>query len=289
MYGESVCVNSCHETKKGLGMDISLILKQLDDAKRTAQSGTEYWRARDIQPILGYQDWRHFESVIGKAKMACDSTGYDSRHHFVETDKKVSIGSGATRKMMDYFLSRYACYLIAMNGEPQKPEIGAAQTYFTVQTRRQEIEDKLTYEKKRLSLRQRVKDANRHLAGAAKDAGVTNFPEFQDWGYRGLYDLRTHEIRRKKNIPEKHNIMDYAGRLELAANEFRITQTEDRLKRQKLSGQDVASRAHHAVGKEVRAAIIRVGGVMPEELPIEEPINKVQARLKKQLPKPDES
>lgn len=265
-------------------MDISSILKQLDAAKRATSNGVEYWYAREIQSILGYQEWRHFEGVVNKAKIACDSTGYVPDRHFVETDKMVPIGSSAIRTTNDYFLTRYACYLIAMNGDPQKPEIGAAQTYFAVQTRRQEIEDQLTYDKKRLMLRQRVKDANRHLAGAAKDAGVDNFPQFQDSGYRGLYSMPAYEIRNRKGIPQKENILDYAGRLELAANEFRITQTEDRLKRENIRGQQDASRAHYAVGNEVRAAIRRVGGKMPENLPKEEPIKKVQARLKKQLP-----
>src|SRR5712692_3393813 len=160
----------------------------LERSKRYTRGNREYWKGRDLQRILAYNSWENFENVIEKALMACESTGINPKYHFHETMNMVEIGSGAKGKRKDYYLTRYACYLIAMNGATNKPEIATAQTYFAVQTRRQELQDKLTDNERRIYLRKRIKNENRKLASAAKRAGVTRFPLFQDAGYRGLYE-----------------------------------------------------------------------------------------------------
>ena len=193
------------------------IISELESAKRITKDGTQYWHARDIQPVLGYVEWRHFQSVIERAKMACEGVGADYENHFVGTAKMVDIGSGTRRRVEDYFLSRYACYLIAMNGDSNKPQIGFAQTYFAIQTRRMELLDQQTEQLRRLQLRDRVRNANKQLAGAAKAVGVQRYAVFQDAGYRGLYDMRLAQIKDYKRIDGKENLLDRAGRAELDA------------------------------------------------------------------------
>lgn len=221
--------------------DTSLILRRLlDDARKFMTDGTEYWLARDLQEMLGYSKWANFANVIEKAKTGCDALGIDSSDHFAATGKMVPIGSGAEVVKHDFFLSRYACYLIAMNGESSKPEIAFAQTYFAIQTLRQEAFNQLPEDEKRLQVRDRIRRSNRALQGAAKAAGVTRYDIFNDAGYRGMYNAGVGTIKAMKGIDTKEDLLDCVGRVELAANEFRITQTEQKLKEEKIKGQDPA-------------------------------------------------
>lgn len=261
-------------------MQLDLVITALNDRRKIAPNGQEYWMARDLLVVLGYSDWRNFRAVIDRARMACDSSGVCSDDHFVEFAEMVPIGSGAKVERENWYLSRYACYLIAMNGDPGKPEIATAQTYFAVQARRQEQFDQLTEEEKRLELRERVRVANTCLAGAAKEAGVQNFALFQDAGYRGLYGMGVPEIKAKKRIPPKEKLLDCVGRAELAANEFRITQTEQKINRNRIQGEAEATSTHHEIGREVRETIRRIGGKMPEDLPAEASIKKIEANRK---------
>jgi DNA-damage-inducible protein D len=256
----------------------------LNDIKKTAKNGGEYWMGKDLQPILGYATWENFDKVIKKAKMACESTGEKSENHFRETTSMVEIGSGAMREEANYFLDRYACYLIAMNGDSSKPEIGLAQTYFAIQTRRQEISDEnlLSDTQKRIELRDRVKDATKHLGSAAKAAGVQH-ALFHDAGYRGLYGMGLRDIKKKKGLSEKESLFDRAGRAELAANEFRATQTEQVLKRDQIKGEQAARNTHHRVGLEVRKTIANLGGTMPEDLQSEPSIKKLASKSSKKI------
>ncbi|NQT91549.1 MAG: DNA damage-inducible protein D [Lentisphaerae bacterium] len=255
----------------------------LDTARQTARNGSSYWRARDLQVCLQYEEWRNFDAVIGKAMTACENSGAEKCNHFVETTKMVTIGSDAQRTAKDYFLSRYACYLVAMNGDPSKPHIAAAQTYFAVQTRRQEQTDSLTEQEKRIHLRARVKDANKHLTCAAKAVGVQQYGLFHDAGYRGLYGMGLSAIKQRKRLAKKDDLLDHSGRAELAANEFRITQTEQALKKDSVRGQKRAEETHHRVGAKVRRTIAELGGTMPENLPPEPSIKKLSAAQRKAL------
>ncbi len=259
------------------------IINELDKAKKLSAKGGEYWMGRDLQPILGYATWENFQKVIEKARMACESTGIDPNDHFRDTTKMITAGKGATGQKSDCFLTRYACYLVAMNGESSKPQIGIAQTYFAVQTRRQEIFDKLTERERRIQLRDRVKRANIRLSSTAKQAGVQKYAIFHDAGYRGLYEMGVIDIKRKKGIPQNEDLLDRAGRTELAANEFRITQTEEKLVRDRISEERKAIDTHFDVGREVRATIKKLGGTMPENLPPEESIKKIGRKKPKEI------
>lgn len=262
---------------------IDSVIKELDSAKRVSKRGGEYWMSREIQKILGYSMWENFQNVIKKARMACMSTGVDENDHFRDTTKMVAIGSGAMVQTTDCFLTRYACYLIAMNGEASKPEIGAAQTYFAIQTHRQEMQDQLTDSERRLQLRDRVRNANKSLMSTAKKAGVQRYAIFQDAGYQGLYEMGLADIKQRKGLFDKDNLLDRAGRTELAANEFRITQTEEKLARDGINTEARAITTHHNVGSEVRNVIKKIGGTMPENLPPEEPIKKLTSKKRKAL------
>jgi len=257
------------------------VIKELDSAKRLSKRGGEYWMGREIQKILGYLTWESFQNVIKRARMACASTGLDDNDHFRDTTKVMVVGKGASMQVSDCYLTRYACYLIAMNGETSKPEIGAAQTYFAVQTRRQEIQDQLTDAERRLQLRDRVKNANKSLMSAAKKAGVQRYAIFQDAGYQGLYEMGLTEIKQSKGLSDKENLLDRAGRTELAANEFRITQTEEKLVRDRIDTESRAINTHREVGSEVRNVIKKIGGTMPENLPPEEPIKQLLTSKKR--------
>jgi DNA-damage-inducible protein D len=254
-----------------------VVMTELDRKKQEAPNGEDYWMARDIQLILGYDEWRNFQSVVEKAKMACEGSGVNSTYHFVDTNKVIRAGKGAKLERADCYLTRYACYLIAMNGESSKPAVASAQSYFAVQTRRQEISD----QEKRIALRDRVRKGYKILHGTAKGAGVIRFGLFNDAGYRGLYGMGLAEIKQRKRIPAKDDLLDRAGRAELAANEFRVTQTQQKLERERIQGERAAIETHRAVGSEVREAIRRIGGTMPENLPTEAPIKKLIADHRK--------
>ena len=256
------------------------VVNLLDSKRKAAPNGQPMWSARDVMTILGYKDWRSFKDVIEKAKTACENSSQFSTNHFVEAPDMVDIGSGAKREVENLVLSKYACYLVAMNGESSKPEVATAQTYFAVQTHKQESQDLLTEEERRLLLRNRVKDANKKLGGAAQAAGVrgTMFGVFHDAGYKGLYGGRGKKaIKKAKGIAAKDDLLDCIGRAELAANEFRITQTEEKLSKDNVSGEANAINTHFAVGVLVRRTIQEIGGTMPEKLPAEFSIKKLAA------------
>jgi DNA-damage-inducible protein D len=259
----------------------------LDQLRKVGPKGHEYWEAREIQLPLGYARWEDFEAVIQKARMTCESMGTEPRNHFHLVVKLVPIGSGAQRKIDDYLVSRYGAYLIAMNGNSKIPQIAAAQNYFAVQTRKQELTEQFGIDiAKRAELRVRVKDANKHLVEAAKYAGVQRYDLFHAAGYHGLYTMPLKQIKEKKGIDPKEDLLDRAGRAELAANEFRITQAEEKLKREKIQGQDRALAAHKKVGEAVRKTISELGGTMPEDLPAEPSLKKLerQGKNRKTLP-----
>jgi DNA-damage-inducible protein D len=266
---------------------IEYVKTALDSRIHVTPKGNPYWYGRDVMEILAYADWDNFRRVVGKAKTACDNSGKFSTNHFRDITEMIEAGKGARRKRENMVLSRYACYLIAMNGDTSKPEVSTAQTYFAVQTHRSEVEQSLTDEQRRLLLRNRVKDANKKLMGAAKAAGVVRFPIFQDAGYKGLYGgLGRDEIKHVKRISQTEELLDCIDREELAANEFRITQTEAKLKREGIQGEERAINAHFSVGKRVRQAIKDIQGTMPEQLPSVPSIKKLsdkQARHTKKL------
>lgn len=261
-----------------------------ETSKQTDASGKEFWFARDLQKILEYAEWRNFAKAISRAISSCETSGNDKRHHFVEINKMVSIGSGAERMQADYRLSRYACYLIVQNGDPSKPLIAAGQTYFAVQTRRQELADEafnqLDEDRQRLLLRRQIKDHNTALADAAHAAGVcrpVEYAVFQNHGYKGLYGgLGQAEIHKRKGLKKSQKILDHMGSTELAANLFRATQTADKLNREDVRNKQEANRIHYDVGSKVRQTIRDLGGAMPEDLPTpEKSIKKLEAEQKK--------
>jgi DNA-damage-inducible protein D len=257
--------------------------------KRSRADGAEFWSARDLARVLEYSIFRNFLPVIEKAKEACAKSGHAVADHFAEMRNMVDIGSGAQREIEDWALSRYACYLVIQNADPSKPLVALGQTYFAVQTRRQELADDkaLKEDQKRLLLRQEMKKHNKHLAGAAKDAGVIqplDYAIFMDHGYRGLYGgLGMRDVHERKRLKPKEHILDHMGSTELAANLFRATQTEEKLRRENVRSKDEANRIHKEVGRKVRQTIHELGGTMPENLPVAESIKKVESREKKRL------
>jgi DNA-damage-inducible protein D len=262
--------------------------KGFEELRQTNAHGAEYWSARALQKLLGYAQWRRFEDAINRAKISCEQSGNNPTDHFAGAGKMIGLGKGGERNVDDYHLSRFACYLIAQNGDPRKTEIAVAQKYFAIQTRRQELSDEAVRERERLQLRKQTRTEFRALSGAAQDAGVQGrmFGVFHEAGYKGLYGgLDTDQLKARKSIPKKENLMDRMDTTELAANQFRMTQTREKLERQGIRGQDRAIKAHHEVGKEVREAIRRIGGTMPENLPAAEHIRKVEKRLKRAKPR----
>ena len=259
--------------------------------RRTNEEGHEYWSARDLAKILGYKEWRNFTTAIEKAKEACEHSGQAVSDHFVEANKMVTLGSGAQRKTQDYYLSRYACYLIVQNADPSKPIVALGQTYFAVQTRRQEITDELAElpeDQLRLLRRSQMNVYNSQLAEVAQNAGVIearDFAIFQDHGYKGLYGgLGARDIHARKGLKKSQHILDYMGSDELAANIFRASQTKQKIERDQVQGKEAANRTHHEVGREVRKTIKRLGGTMPEDLPKpEKSIQQLQREEQKRL------
>ena len=262
--------------------------KSFESIKQTNEHGAEYWSARDLQLLLGYSQWRRFEQAIERAISSCQQSGNKPDYHFAGAGKMVDLGSGSQRELVDYHLSRFACYLIAQNGDPRKPEIAQAQKYFAVQARRQELNDQAAADIERLELRKQTAEEFKALSGAAQDAGVQNkmFGVFHDAGYKGLYGgLGRDAIKRRKAVPEKDNLLDRMNATELAANQFRMTQTRDKLAREGVRNPSQAIQTHEQVGKEVRDAIKRIGGTLPENIPPAEHIKEVEKRLKAATPK----
>ena len=253
--------------------------KDFEGIKKIDENGIEFWTARELMALLGYTEWRNFEEVIGKAAQACLTSGQDVDNHFVKSTKMVKIGSNTMREVRDYKLGRYACYLIAQNGDPNKLEIAMAQTYFAIQTRRQEIFEQLPDTSKRLFIRNQVSDHNKKLFKTAKEAGVSKFGLFNDAGYQGLYGASLSDVETKKGI-KKGELLDRAGSTELAANLFRITQTDEKLKKDKIQGDRAASQTHFMVGGKVRQTIKEIGGTTPEQLPPEKHIKEVKKEIK---------
>jgi DNA-damage-inducible protein D len=256
--------------------------------KQINEHGAEHWSARDLQPLLGYSQWRRFDDTIKRAIASCEASGNHAANHFADAGKMVSIGSGGQRQLEDKHLSRFACYLIAQNGDPRKPEIAYAQQYFAIQTRRQELSEQAIADMERLEIRKQTSAEFKALSGAAQDAGVQSkmFGIFHDAGYKGLYGgLGSAAIKTRKAIPAEDNLLDRMAATELAANQFRMTQTRDKLARERIHDQSQAIKTHEQVGKEVRAAIKRIGGTLPEQIPPAEHIKEVEKRLKKTTPK----
>ncbi len=265
--------------------------KRFEEIKHIREDGTEYWSARELAIALEYTQWRNFDKVIGRAMIACENSGHSVLNDFAEVSKIVRAGA-TSKPTKDYELSRYACYLIVQNGDPRKEVIALGQTYFAIQTYRQEVADhfnQLDEDRRRLVVRGDIKQWNQLLAETAHDAGViTNeeFAIFQNAGYMGLYGgLDVEEIHARKELEVGQKILDYMGSTELIANLFRISQTEEKLRKDKVQGAEVATSVHYNVGKEVRAAIEKIGGTMPEDLPTpEKSIQQIEqeqmARLK---------
>ncbi|MFA6969962.1 MAG: DNA damage-inducible protein D [Gallionella sp.] len=262
--------------------------QSFEELKQSNEHDAEYWSARDLQPLLGYSQWRRFEDAIKRAITSCEQSGNNPVHHFAGAGKPIVGGKGAVQTVDDYQLSRFACYLIAQNGDPRKPEIAHAQKYFAIQARKQELSEQLAADQERLELRKQTSEEFKMLSGAARQAGVQDkmFGVFHDAGYKGLYGgLGGDAIKTRKNIPVKEQLLDRMNSTELAANQFRMTQTRDKLARDSISSQQQAIRTHEQVGKEVRAAIERIGGTLPEQIPPAEHIKEVEKRIKNAVPK----
>ena len=253
------------------------------------ENGNEFWTARDLYKVLEYTEYRNFLPAARKAWTACQQSGFNPNDHFVPFNDMVRIGSGAERQVDNIKMSRYACYLTVQNADPSKPIVAQAQTYFAAQTRRAEIlldNSPLTEEEqRRLLLRSEMKKHNSQLAGAAKEAGVTtgkDYAIFQNAGYQGLYDgLTKNDIHERKGLTKSQDILDHMGSTELAANLFRATQTEEKLKKDNIKGKEKANQVHRQIGAKVRKVIEDIGGTMPEDLPVVESIKKLERKEKK--------
>lgn len=261
-----------------------------ESIKHIDESGNEYWTSRTMWKILEYTEYRHFLPVIEKAKTACQNSGQRTEDHFEDILEMVRIGSGAERSMDSVKLSRYACYLIVQNADPNKTIVAQGQTYFAIQTRIAEVRQMSEYqelsgeEEKRLFLRTEMLKHNSLLASAAKDAGVIDskdYAVFQNWGYQGLYGgMKAKDIHQRKGLKKSQKILDHMGSTELAANLFRATQTEEKLRRENIKGKQRANLTHYEVGAKVRQTIKELGGTMPEDLPTAESIKIVEKKQK---------
>ena len=266
-----------------------------DDIRKIDEDGNEYWLARELSRVLEYSDFRNFTNAIDKSKEACVNSKQRVSDHFVDVNEMVQIGSGAERSLPSVKLSRYACYLIVQNADPSKEVVANGQTYFAVQTRIAEIKQMDEYnrlsteEERRLFLREELAQHNTQLADAAKGAGVIepiDYAIFQNHGYKGLYGgLDAKGIHKHKGLKKSQKILDHMGSTELAANLFRATQAEEKLRREEIKGKFNANKAHYEVGAKVRQTIDELGGTMPEDLPTVESIKKVETKQRKQLSK----
>lgn len=259
-------------------------MDRLEQLKRQTIDGTDYWTAREIHAELGYPNWREFESVISRAAAAFRGNNVDPSHQIVETHKLMGVGKGAQNVGVDYFLSRPACYLIAMNGDPNKPEIAAAQAYFVIKTREKELDEQDDKDAKRLELREKISQSFRRVSGVAKSAGVPNNLQgvFHDARYRGLYGMTAKQVQAKKGLSPKEQLFDRAGPLELSANDFQMNLAAEVIGREKIKGQQPVIKKNEDVAKRVRAAISDSGGTMPENLPLDSPISEVRKRIRAQ-------
>lgn len=277
-------------------MSIRLTKKSVtlfESIKEVDNNGYEYWNSRKLARVLDYSDYRNFITVIGKAKEACWNSGNAIEDHFVDFTEMVIIGSGAERPVDSVKLSRYACYLIVQNADPSKTIVAQGQTYFAIQTRIAEVQQMKEYqelsseEEKRLFLRTELQKHNSQLASAAKDAGVIDSKDyaiFQNYGYQGLYGgMTAKDIHTKKGLKKSQKILDHMGSTELAANLFRATQTEEKLRRENIQGKQQANMTHYEVGAKVRQTIKELGGTMPEDLPTAESIKAVEKKKQKLL------
>ena len=274
--------------------DINTINESLfESIKHINEYGMEYWTARELMPVLEYKQWRQFSDTVDRAKTSCELSGNAVSLHFADVRKSSPMPNGGTREIQDYHLSRYACYLIAMNGDPRKEAIALAQTYFAVKTREQELSESfpaMTEEQKRLAIRAELKHHNKSLADAAHQAGVEtsrDYAIFQNHGYMGLYGgLGAKDIALRKGLKKNEPILDHMGSTELAANLFRATQTDEKLRRDHVHGKENANKTHYAVGANVRQTIKELGGTMPEDLPTpEKSIKQIEREQKKLLKK----
>ena len=267
--------------------------KTFEDIKHLTEEGMEFWYARELQIVLEYTEWRNFTKVIERAQTACENSNSEVLDHFVTVNKMIDLAKGAQREIGDMMLSRYASYLIVQNADPRKEIVALGQTYFAVKTRERELEEEfenLTEESKRLAVRNELKTHNKSLAEAANMAGVNKgieYAVFQNRGYQGLYGgLKAKDIHKRKGLKDKEQILDHMGSTELAANLFRATQTDEKLRREKIKGKEKANQTHFNVGKKVRQTIEELGGTMPEELPTpEKSVKQIEKdQKKKQLP-----
>ena len=264
-----------------------------EQIKRVDENGAEYWSARDMAKVLEYSEYRHFKQVVDKAKEACVNSQYKVQDHFEDILDMVTIGSGAKRPLETVKLSRYACYLIVQNADPSKKVVANGQTYFAVQTRIAEIQQMDEYnrltdeEEKRLFLRHQLAHHNSLLAETAKNAGVVesrDYAIFQNHGYKGLYGgLDAKDIHARKGLKKSQKILDHMGTTELAANLFRATQAEDKLRRENIKGKRNANQTHFEVGKKVRKTIEELGGTMPEDLPVADSIKRLESKEQRLL------
>ena len=263
--------------------------KTFEDIKHVDENGNEYWYARELMLALGYKEWRYFDNVIEKSKVACFNSNIEVSDHFGADTQMVQIGSGAGRAQSDYRLTRYACYIIAQNANPRLKNVALAQTYFAVKTRQQEITEEqykqLTEDEKRLYNRKIVKDRNKYLFDTARKSGVKNYGKFNNEGYKGLYNGETaQDIAKRKGLKEDQQILDYMGSSELGANIFRITQTDELLRNNKVKTENEACATHNRVGKAVRETIKKLGGTMPEDLPTpEKSIQEIEEENQRQI------
>ena len=252
--------------------EIEINYNMFENIKHTDEYGREYWYARELQTILDYTEWRKFSAVIEKAIMACSNSDANFYDHFVGVDKMVGIGSKASRKILDYKLSRYACYLIVQNADSRKKEVALGQTYFAIQTRKQEIIEKeynsLTEDEKRIYQRNLTRKGNYSLDQTAKKSGVKNFDKFHNYGYKGLYNGETaNDIAKRKGLRYREDILDNMGSDELIVNLFRISQTEQKLRKDNIQSEMDANKTHYEVGSKIRNTIKELGGTMPEDFP----------------------
>jgi DNA-damage-inducible protein D len=268
-------------------------MDRLKQASKVTGDGIEYWLAREIMPILGYETWRRFEETLERARAALVGNGVEPSQHFAESGKMLELGNASQRRVIDYFLTRAACYLIAMNGDPTKPEIAAAQAYFAIQTRRMEVQDALSEDEKRLNLRDKVKQSYKRVSQAAQDAGVRNHMQdvFHDARVRGLYGMSLKDLKALRGLEPNEQIFDRAGPLELSANDFQMNLAADVIRKEKIRGEQPAINRNKQVAAHVRNTITQVGGTMPERLPLEAPIKEIEKRLqqKARIPPSDSS